>query len=188
MKALEGSIEKWYKIWQGEGEDRGTDNCPLCKEFIEAFCKRCPVKKKTGRLYCHSTPYKEWCMHGDRVHKSSEKVQCDVCKGIARAEYEFLVSLREKENIMIEVVKESNTVTIDDVDSKLIFVFVNVGDLRLISYRSCNGYTHITSFKRQGIVNDLVYAELTNYLKQLDGRLYAFKSMKEALEMIMKEL
>ena len=64
LQALNGSIIKWAKIVTGEGEDKGTDNCPLCKEFFHNIhgegCEGCPVKEATGRRYCEESPYEEW--------------------------------------------------------------------------------------------------------------------------------
>ena len=35
-KALEGSIKKWEDIVAGKRGDRGSRNCPLCREFQAA--------------------------------------------------------------------------------------------------------------------------------------------------------
>lgn len=57
LKALKGSIQKWECICMGMIEDNGVDNCPLCLMFYEQECQGCPVKKKTGKIDCRTTPY-----------------------------------------------------------------------------------------------------------------------------------
>lgn len=59
LKALKGSIKKWRGIVAGTEIDHGSDNCPLCQLFVERTesCRGCPVQERTGRNYCHRTPY-----------------------------------------------------------------------------------------------------------------------------------
>lgn len=59
-KALLGSIEKWRAIENGTGQDKGTDNCALCKIFYDRkkeTCGGCPVAKFSGARGCEQTPY-----------------------------------------------------------------------------------------------------------------------------------
>lgn len=56
-KALRGSIRKWTKIVNGTGVDNGSENCPLCKEFLDDSCHGCPVRRLTGKPGCNGTPY-----------------------------------------------------------------------------------------------------------------------------------
>jgi hypothetical protein len=60
--ALRGSIAKWEAIASGTGKDNGTENCPLCKKFINQpdMCSGCPVRKKSGSIGCWNTPYETW--------------------------------------------------------------------------------------------------------------------------------
>ena len=97
LEALKGSIKKWYKIAYEDGEDIGTDNCPLCKLFYTDYgCGNCPVAEKTGEWGCRETPYDEWSKHhDDKPHSFAYplKAECPECKEIAIKEYEFLKSL-----------------------------------------------------------------------------------------------
>jgi len=97
LEALEKSIEKWEKIVAGKGEDRGRDDCALCKLFRKESCVGCPVYAKTGHLGCRGTPYVRWVNHHDYKHfdESSEiyEIECSECKRLAQEELEFLKSL-----------------------------------------------------------------------------------------------
>jgi len=81
--ALKGSVEKWDKISKGEGEDNGTDNCPLCKLYHtrslsglgdEVNCTGCPIQKKTGEHGCKGTPYIDF-LHMVTKNESEPKVK-----------------------------------------------------------------------------------------------------------------
>lgn len=70
LKALHGSIRKWIKIATWKGGDEGSDNCPLCGEFLDNDCGECPIAMKTCEEYCFNTPYRNWC-------KEFEALPCD---------------------------------------------------------------------------------------------------------------
>lgn len=57
---LEESVaEKWLPILHGDMKDKGSDNCPLCKEYPN--CAGCPIRENTGEIGCSGTPYRgEW--------------------------------------------------------------------------------------------------------------------------------
>ena len=102
LDALNGSISKWEKIINDNGEDEATNNCSLCKEFyglyIDVKCEECPIYKKTGYDSCDATPYKEWTEHQHNNHEdllveSGYRVYCPECKKIAKRELKFLKSL-----------------------------------------------------------------------------------------------
>jgi len=66
-KALEGSVEKWWKIVKGTGVDAGVNNCPLCQLYYHHSsglyyntCKGCPVRNDTQYADCRGTPYYRW--------------------------------------------------------------------------------------------------------------------------------
>ena len=95
--ALEGSIQKWRDIRDGEGEDMGSVNCSLCQRFAE--CKACPVTDDKDRTGCPDTPYKDWVKHHNRgvatkANPISIHPDCLKCVEIAEEEVEFLKSLR----------------------------------------------------------------------------------------------
>ena len=100
LKALEGSIEKWRLIAYESGEDRATDNCPLCSIFFNEFrCGKCPVRLKTSLQACSGTPYTDWTSHHteEESHTTNPyKVECPTCKDLAKAELKFLRSLRPR--------------------------------------------------------------------------------------------
>ena len=96
-KALEGSIKKWEKIVSGKGGDDGTDNCPLCLLFYYDSCVGCPVSKSTGIRGCIDSPYNKFTAHHQRMHNVfyPYEIECKICERHAKAEVEFLKSLRE---------------------------------------------------------------------------------------------
>jgi hypothetical protein len=92
LKALRGSIRKWQRIAAGTTMDRGTKNCPLCKEFFDDAtyeCGGCPVAKKTGLSMCRGTPYIPY----NNVVGQYERARTKEGKGLALAEVKFLKSL-----------------------------------------------------------------------------------------------
>ena len=102
LKALKGSIKKWIDIWYRGGEDRGYDNCPLCKLFnvhdacgITIHCNGCPVQNHTHLSGCSGTPYPKWGSHqyDDHGNPDHQIVICDECKHLAEDEIKFLKSL-----------------------------------------------------------------------------------------------
>lgn len=100
LKALEGSIKKWADIVAGTGVDEGTDNCPLCKEFFKKqtpkgpYCVGCPVADKANAVGCHSTPYISWAALFPSSDYASCKANTPERVEAAKAELEFLKSLR----------------------------------------------------------------------------------------------
>lgn len=66
--ALKGSIKKWFNVWHGLEEDKGTVNCSLCSLYAETdkhgfvypCCKKCVVFDVTGEYGCHDTPFETW--------------------------------------------------------------------------------------------------------------------------------
>ena len=58
--ALEASIKKWEKVVLGKKDERGTDDCALCKISYDADCKGCPVAKRALTSKCRGTPYGSW--------------------------------------------------------------------------------------------------------------------------------
>ena len=97
LTALKGSIDKWQKIIDGKGEDRGGDDCSLCRD-IEDSCDGCPVKKKTGYSQCHGSPYWDWFNHHLTRHEGyfQRSNRCSICKRLAQKELDFLKSLLPK--------------------------------------------------------------------------------------------
>lgn len=76
LKALHGSIRKWIKIATWEGGDDGSDNCPLCKEFLNNGCAWCPIALETGEAFCFNSPYPAWCKEfNDLEHRPTLDVE-----------------------------------------------------------------------------------------------------------------
>jgi hypothetical protein len=103
---LDESVGKWDKILEGEGEDNGVANCPLCIQFTiqhyargaqrQYSCKYCPVKIKTGRQWCGGTPYKDWVLHQENKHGVMQTPYDKVgecCIPFVQAERDFLHDL-----------------------------------------------------------------------------------------------
>jgi hypothetical protein len=91
LEALKGSIEKWRKIVEEGGEDRGRWNCPLCTLFFKNCCLDCPVRDATSAPNCHETPYDDWSK------LDAYTADTPLEKERARAELNFLRSLLPKE-------------------------------------------------------------------------------------------
>ena len=94
LEALKGSIEKWRKIIEEGGEDRGTVNCPLCALFYAHCCGGCPVFHRSHAWNCDNTPYVAWCKVVDR---KTRRAETEEARSAARAELDFLSSLLPKE-------------------------------------------------------------------------------------------
>lgn len=92
LATLRGSIAKWEAIVAGTGEDKGIENCPLCKLFYSAVdnnthrCKGCPVEEKTGQTHCDGSPYEQWS------ELATEEDSYEA-RELAQAELDFLRSL-----------------------------------------------------------------------------------------------
>lgn len=104
LKALKGSIKKWHNIVYHNGEDRGTDNCPLCQAcvnpdaiFYWVACKtyHCPVSEATGLSDCLGSPYQAWNNAPCEYNNKSVDTAAGRKNGhaLALAELEFLVTL-----------------------------------------------------------------------------------------------
>ena len=107
--ALELSIEKWKDIVEGRGGDFHGDNCGLCYTYDEIeemddgeynTCIGCPVKMRTGKSDCMSTPWMTFAAHNiccglcDSGHDGDS--YCPDALEIAKEELAFLESLRTK--------------------------------------------------------------------------------------------
>lgn len=102
--ALKGSIKKWERIVTGKGQDKGDDNCPLCKAFkvvgpLDAggcgdICGGCPVALHSGAVNCRNTPYQNWMRaENDIGCMNNNKATTPELKAAAQAELDFLRSL-----------------------------------------------------------------------------------------------
>ena len=94
---------KWNPIAMGCCEDKGSDNCSLCK-YYGANCSLCPIFGRTGDTHCVNTPYTKF------INTSSiDPAIYDVIE----EEIEFLISLLDKktqkglENIHIAWYKDT---------------------------------------------------------------------------------
>ena len=95
LSALNASIAKWRRWAAGKmrrAEFPGRDSCRLCHLFWYDRCRGCPVKAKTGRRYCYSTPSAKAFYAFDHHGRTSPEF-----KSAAAKEVEFLKSLLPKE-------------------------------------------------------------------------------------------
>lgn len=60
----EGLIEKTIKVWEAKKKvdtvadvRLGMQHCPLCFVYHHDQCDGCPIKERTGDIYCVGTPY-----------------------------------------------------------------------------------------------------------------------------------
>lgn len=106
LTALQGSIKKWEEIVSGAVIDKGTENCPLCREFVNKEdpdkdngegCYGCPVAAEMEESGCGGTPYDKWSSYmGENlkyVGSPDRMVFDDRSKQLAQAELDFLKSL-----------------------------------------------------------------------------------------------
>lgn len=96
LLALKESIKKWEQIVAGTGQDEGSQNCALCFLYYKSACLGCPVRERSGGLFCAKTPYVAWRQHHKNVHYKVEfplKVECPECRRLAARELGFLCSL-----------------------------------------------------------------------------------------------
>lgn len=113
-KALEGSITKWRKIVKGATADLGPVNCPLCKMFAKNHldpCHGCPVREKTGRVGCLSSPYENWADYWcdqDYDDDSQRRARSAETRALAQAELDFLISLRPKKKRVVKKKEHRN--------------------------------------------------------------------------------
>lgn len=105
-KAIIGSILKWVNIAFFGGEDRGSQNCPLCRysqERTEEYgniCYACPICQYSDKIRgCRHTPFRDWRNHIENEHPHlSNRVHCPTCQQLAIEELEYLFSVLEKNN------------------------------------------------------------------------------------------
>lgn len=99
------SIEKWQRIVDGTGSDKGVRNCPLCEKYIRSFgsnhpadCIACPVYLDTGKLTCFDTPYYSWMEAGLTMVYSIKGAYAKtiVQKAMAQCELDYLKDLSER--------------------------------------------------------------------------------------------
>ena len=112
IKRIKKSIEKWEKIRDRVGFDKGPLNCDLCKRFHYVMCYQCPIKDFTGKIRCENTPYEEWTDHWFTIHVGSDRIEdigernievlCIKCQEIAKKEVDFLKKILEIEEQKFE--------------------------------------------------------------------------------------
>lgn len=97
LAALRGSIEKWDKIADQTGVDRGWRNCQLCNLFAanDLQCSGCPVAEKTGIVGCYGTPFVYFSKLNPPYNKELQGYYASTPEQIAaaRAMADFLRSL-----------------------------------------------------------------------------------------------
>ncbi len=97
LKALKASIRHWRANVRAIMPDQASvseSDCVLCAQFISnSGCNGCPVKQRTGRMFCQRSPYMaarnaylRWC--GDDSLENRRKWRKQ-----AQAELDFLRSL-----------------------------------------------------------------------------------------------
>ena len=62
LNALNESIKHWQRYVDGFGETEReplVDNCSLCGLFYRYDCVGCPIRERTGRINCRTTPYED---------------------------------------------------------------------------------------------------------------------------------
>ncbi len=96
--AMGDSLVMWLRISRSRQDDQGVLNRPLCKLFYKVDCEGCPIKEKTNRTKCLSTPYDHWVKHHEFEHpvetrKFGFKVYCSECKEIARDMFDFYLDM-----------------------------------------------------------------------------------------------
>ncbi len=133
-EALEGSVEKWDDILEGEGEDMSDMNCPLCKLHLQESTTKCPkciVCKETGETGCKGIGWHNWQMHIYEQHKHSMGsnfkgyiIYCPECRTLAQNVRDGLQKILDRVNV--QAAKERYFVKIDNPE-----VAIGEGRIRL---------------------------------------------------------
>ena len=99
---LRESIGKWVHIVCSTGDDEGTENCALCREYYDGGsniydygCKSCPVFIFTDKSECANTPYWDWVKANPKMTMPYENVN-DETMDAAKKELKFLEDLYNK--------------------------------------------------------------------------------------------
>lgn len=96
--ALEKSITRWRELARRKlvrNLDLGPHQCPLCRRFLlvtTQACVGCPVRRRTGRLYCAGSPYE--AAHSALVWNHPDARVTPELRKAMEAELAFLISLR----------------------------------------------------------------------------------------------
>jgi hypothetical protein len=108
LRALKASIKAWEGKKRRADPDKvstGVDACPLCDVFYGpagSRCQGCPIKERTGLIFCDGSPYEaahkayaawhkaamEWGLKPPRTQWSKHE-----WRKAAQAEIDFLKSL-----------------------------------------------------------------------------------------------
>ena len=91
-KALEASIKHWERNVTGRTTTISSEHCALCRLFLDAGCKGCPVSNYTGKDICRGTPYVEIA----RMDDKNENLNSLKFRSLAFKELRFLESLQPK--------------------------------------------------------------------------------------------
>lgn len=107
QKRDEGLIENTIKVWEDKKKAStvidvrlGTQHCPLCFVYYHNPCDGCPIKERTGDIYCVGTPYPNVADEKERVifdNGPFTKMQDIEAERLIQAidkQIEFLKSLR----------------------------------------------------------------------------------------------
>lgn len=101
IEALHESIKHWERLASGKRKPKeyiGKDDCALCTLFnidgasLQVRCNGCPVKEKTGQIFCRGTPFIE----AESIAELSDDdniLDHEDFKNAAAKELEFLQSL-----------------------------------------------------------------------------------------------
>lgn len=122
LAIIDACIDKWKKIMNGTGKEKGSINCPLCWVFVNtrtraqkrldgedvlpgmgSKCGYCPISQKTGgREMCRGTPYYGWSQATVGVpnvyNVCIDDMPADIRKharAAAAEEVDFLIEVRQ---------------------------------------------------------------------------------------------
>ena len=59
-KLIKQSALKWWGILKQYKTDKGTADCPLCREYLDNWCLNCPIALEVQSTRCRCTPYTKW--------------------------------------------------------------------------------------------------------------------------------
>jgi len=101
VAAIDGSINKWKKIYYEDAEDGARSDCPLCQISdcgdlkLGTDCASCPIYLHTNKKNCLGTPYRDFShlkYFGEGNPNLPEYLVGKTCKSI---EHEMLIYLYE---------------------------------------------------------------------------------------------
>ena len=141
IEALEASIDHWENIVDCTEYSDGTHNCALCSLYYGDNCEDCPIYKKTGQIFCSSSPFYDFEIYVKKTAYFGVAGKVAVCdfesKKLAEKMLEFLQMLLQKEIDSVTTYKCGDRF-IHERDEEYILAHFTTNEVALISLNDGN--------------------------------------------------